>query len=146
MPYAPAGPPRRHEFVQPYGYPFEVTLVHRAYPYLRRSDRVRAADGLELRFHPPFLFLTAQAEESLPDLTDWPQSSVPRWPLSLVERAGRTPTAQEADSVAAATTVGCHDDELDAWEGHTGVGLPAETDLLPWFLDPGPGNPTYRSL
>ena len=137
---------RYFEYIQPYGYPIEVVLVHRPYAFLERGDRVVDADGAGYLFRPPFLFLTAEAEASLPSLVDWPLSSVPRWPLSLRERDGRAPTTVEGEAVATATGSGCHDGELDAWERHAGVSLPAEADLLPWFLDPGPGQPTYRPM
>ncbi|MEV6923779.1 hypothetical protein AB0M46_04595 [Dactylosporangium sp. NPDC051485] len=56
------------------------------------------------------------------------------------------PAASEAARVAAATATGCHDDELDAWEAAAAVHLPAEDEVVPWFLRVGERPPTYRSM
>ncbi|MEV4515614.1 hypothetical protein AB0K00_42480 [Dactylosporangium sp. NPDC049525] len=124
---------RYDEPLDPYELPVEVVLVHRAYAYLMPGERVVDADGAELDFHPPLLFLRPDAD--VLDSTRWPVAQVPRWPL-------RRPDG----SVVGETVSGCHDDEVDAWESAAGVGLPAEYELVPWFLRIGERRPTYRSM
>jgi hypothetical protein len=134
--------------VEVYLNPVQVVLQHRAYPWLRPGDRVRDAAGTELVFHPPMLFLTDPAEVAVQDPLAWPAATVPQWPLTLLDRDGRGPTADQATEVAAATATGCHDEQLDAWELHAGVHLPSEDQLAPCFLriGPVPQHITYRPM
>ncbi|GAB3841790.1 hypothetical protein ACFPIJ_43525 [Dactylosporangium cerinum] len=94
------------------------------------------------------LFLTDPAEAAVQDPLAWPAATVPQWPLTLLHREGRAPSADQVAAVAAATATGCHDEQLDAWELHAGVRLPGEDQLAPCFLRIGqvPRHITYRPM
>ncbi|GAB3828582.1 hypothetical protein ACFPIJ_56360 [Dactylosporangium cerinum] len=121
---------RYDEPLDPYELPVRVVLVHRGYAYLAPGERVVDADGTELDFHPPLLFLHPDAD--VRDNTRWPVAQVPRWPLRRVD-----------GTVIGETASGCHDEEADAWEAASGVALGAEYELVPWFLRVGDRPPTY---
>ena len=123
--------------LDPYEDPVEVSLIHRAYAFMRPGDQVLDATGTVLWFHPPVVFLAVYAAESLDDAREWPSASAPVWPLVLRERDGTTANAAAAEEVRAATTTGCHDGELERWEAAAGVTLPPEWDLVPWFVEVG---------
>ncbi|MFI9155692.1 hypothetical protein [Streptomyces sp. NPDC053367] len=95
--------------------PMTVELLCRPYEMLTDHDRVRDAAGTVWEYLGPLDFFT-------PDRRT-PRTEGPVWPLTLIERYGMQPGPDEVKAVAAATTTGSHQQELDRWRQASGADL-----------------------
>ncbi|MFF6782547.1 hypothetical protein [Streptomyces sp. NPDC012510] len=90
--------------------PYTLDLVFRPYAFLMPGDEVADTAGRAWRFDGPWDWYAFDSGSIL---------DTPRWPLTLLTRAGSPCTPEAATAVADATTTGSHPETLARWRSLT---------------------------